>query len=95
MELVEDEEQRAEHHDEELHRDLEHGVEHQAEPALAEGGAELVAVRAAEAVEERGRFRVARAEGDLRLGLGRQVADDEADPPGAGNGPIFRNSLPS
>jgi hypothetical protein len=44
LELVEDEEQCAEHHDEELHRDLEEGVEHQAEPALAQGGAADVAL---------------------------------------------------
>ena len=36
LELIEDEHQHAEQQDEELHRDLEHGVEHQAEPALAQ-----------------------------------------------------------
>ena len=36
LELVEDEHQHAQQQDEELHRDLEHGVEHQPEPALAQ-----------------------------------------------------------
>ena len=36
LELIEDEYQRTEQEDEELHGDLEHGVEHQAEPALAQ-----------------------------------------------------------
>ena len=39
FELVEHEQQRAEQQDEELHRDLADGVEHQAEPALAQRSA--------------------------------------------------------
>ena len=36
LELVEDEHHRPQQQDEELHGDLQHGVEHEAEPALAE-----------------------------------------------------------
>lgn len=43
-------------------------------PALAEGVAELFAVRAAEAVEERGRFRVALAGGATPLAAYRRLA---------------------
>lgn len=43
-------------------------------PALAEGVAELFAVRAAEAVEERGRFRVALAGGTTPLAAYRRLA---------------------
>ena len=44
IELIEDEQQRAQHHDEELHRDLEQGIEHQAQPALAERSAANVSL---------------------------------------------------
>ena len=44
LELVEDEDQRAEQQDEELHRDLQQRVEHEAEPALAQRGAADVAL---------------------------------------------------
>ena len=44
LELVEDEEQRAEEHDEELHRNLEESVEHEAEAAFAQVGAADVAL---------------------------------------------------
>ncbi len=44
LELVEDEDEHAQQKDEELHGDLEDGVEHQAEPALAQGAAAQVAL---------------------------------------------------
>ena len=71
-ELVEDEQERAEQEDEELHRNLQEGIEHQAEAAFAQGGAADVALhlglvgaeigeREKQAAEEAGPERVAPA----------------------------------